>query len=191
MLRPHAQLFERPLVRYWQWHNVPAMIDNLEKRQAAARTRAQTPAGLRSIPRWAIFVVGMYAGAALLTLGFQTYVRLEQCSGYTACTASVAKGVVWSAIWPASWPVYAAGFIRHPSQEAMARLKNDIQADRIGIVHRRFPCRSPDLHFFGYRFRVIVGKDFGEGDICLNLSTGRWSWRILPGYPLSRLNPHD
>jgi hypothetical protein len=152
MLRPHAQLFERPLVRYWQWHNVPAMIDNLEKRQAAARTRAQTPAGLRSIPRWAIFVVGMYAGAALLTLGFQTYVRLEQCSGYTACTASVAKGVVWSAIWPASWPVYAAGFIRHPSQEAMARLKNDIQADRIGIVHVDFRAVRPTFTFLDTDF---------------------------------------
>jgi hypothetical protein len=142
---------------------------------------------VRSIPRWAIFIMGMYAGAALLTLGFQTYVRLEQCSGYTACTASAAKGVVWSAIWP----VYAAGSIPHPSQAAMAHLRNDIQVDQIGIVHRRFPCRSPDFHFFGYRFRVLLGKDFGQGDICLNLSTGRWSWRILPEYPLSRLNPHD
>jgi hypothetical protein len=51
----------------------------------------------------------MYAGAALVTLGFQTWVRLEQCSGIGPCATTVAKGIVWSAIWPASWPVYAAG----------------------------------------------------------------------------------
>src|SRR5690349_2978187 len=142
---------------------------------------------MKSIPRWAI-LLGMYAGAALLTLGFQTYVRLDQCSGSRACAISIAKGVVWSTVWPAYWPVYAAGFTR---QGAMARLTNDIPADRIEIVHRRFPCRSPDLHFFGYRFRVTVKNDFGEGDVCLELSTRRWTWRILPEYRLSRLNPHD
>jgi hypothetical protein len=67
---------------------------------------------MQSIPRQAVFLLGMYAGAALLTLGFQSYVRLEQCSGYTACTVSLAKGIVWSIAWPASWPVYAAGFKR-------------------------------------------------------------------------------
>jgi hypothetical protein len=36
----------------------------------------------------------------------QTYVRLEQCWGYTACAISVAKGVVWSTVWPAYWPVF-------------------------------------------------------------------------------------
>jgi hypothetical protein len=85
------------------------------------------PAGVRSsaiksLPRWAIFALGMYAGAALLTLGFQTYVRLEQCSGYRACTISVVKGAVWSTIWPASWPVFVSGLKRrtatgdHPAQ---------------------------------------------------------------------------
>jgi hypothetical protein len=154
------------------------------------RLRREKPI-VKAVPRWAIFVLGAYIAIALLTLGFQTYIWVDQCSGTRTCAISVAKGVVWSAIWPAYWPVYTAGFIRHPSQEAMTRLKNDIQADQIGIVHRRFPCRSPDLHFFGYRFRVIVGKDFGDGDICLNLATSRWSWRILPGYPLSRLNPDN
>jgi hypothetical protein len=64
------------------------------------------------MPRWAIFVVGMYVGAALVTFGFQTYVRLGACSGYGACAVSLAKGAVWLAIWPASWPVYAAGLKR-------------------------------------------------------------------------------
>jgi hypothetical protein len=61
------------------------------------------------MPDWAIFVIGMHAGAAMVTLGFQTYVRLDQCSGFGACTVNLAKGVVWSTIWPASWPVYVAG----------------------------------------------------------------------------------
>jgi hypothetical protein len=69
----------------------------------------------RSIPRWAIFVLGMYVGAGLLTLGFQTYVRLDQCFGLRPCAISVAKGVVWATVWPASWPVFAAGFKRTPS----------------------------------------------------------------------------
>jgi len=40
-------------------------------------------------------------------------------------------------------------------EEARARLQDDIHADAIDIIHARFPCHSPDLHFFGYRFRVI------------------------------------
>jgi hypothetical protein len=88
---------------------------------------------VKSIPRWAIFVLAVYAVAALLTLGFQTYIRLDQCSGFRACTISIAKGVVWSTVWPAYWPVYAAGFIGHPGQQALARLKADIQADQIGM----------------------------------------------------------
>jgi len=64
------------------------------------------------MPRWAIFLVGVYVGAGLLTLGFQTYVRSGVCSGYSACAVSFAKGAVWSAIWPASWPVYVAGLNR-------------------------------------------------------------------------------
>jgi hypothetical protein len=64
---------------------------------------------LQGVPHWAVFLLGMYAGAALVTLGFQTYVRLDQCSGSTDCTISLAKGAVWSTIWPASWIVYVAG----------------------------------------------------------------------------------
>src|SRR5262245_54218062 len=76
-------------------------------------------------------------------------------------------------------------------EEARARLQDDIQADTIDIIHARFPCRSPDLHFFGYRFRVILKGEFGDGDICWNMSTRQWSWRILPGQSLSRLNPRN
>jgi hypothetical protein len=75
---------------------------------------------MRSMPRWAVFVVGMYAGAAVVTLGFQTYVRLDHClrreamftSGYAGCAVSLAKGAVWSTIWPTSWLVYTAGLQR-------------------------------------------------------------------------------
>jgi hypothetical protein len=66
------------------------------------------------VPRWAIFLVGMYAGAALVTFGFQTLVRLEQCTGVAPCAVSLTKGAVWSTIWPAYWPVYAAGKRRFP-----------------------------------------------------------------------------
>jgi hypothetical protein len=59
--------------------------------------------------RWMIFVIGMYVGAGLVTLAFQTSIRLQQCSGTAPCAVRLAKGVVWSAVWPASWTVYVAG----------------------------------------------------------------------------------
>ena len=66
---------------------------------------------------------------------------------------------------------------------ATARLKNDIQPDTLEIVHARFPCRSPDIHFFGYRFRIFVkGQDL-LGDICWDFSTREWTWQILPDFP--------
>lgn len=58
---------------------------------------------------WAIFAAGIYAGVALTTFGFQSYIRSHQCSGYRACAVSLTKGAVWSAIWPVLWPVYLAG----------------------------------------------------------------------------------
>jgi hypothetical protein len=76
-------------------------------------------------------------------------------------------------------------------EEARARLQDDIHADTIDIIHARFPCHSPDLHFFGYRFRVIEKGEYGDGDICWNMSTHQWTWRILPGQSLSRLNPRN
>jgi hypothetical protein len=76
-------------------------------------------------------------------------------------------------------------------EEATARLKGDLPLDTIDIIHATFPCRSPDLHFFGYRFRIAIKGEFSEGEICWNFSSGQWSWRILPGQPLSRLNPRN
>jgi hypothetical protein len=59
--------------------------------------------------RWAIFAGGIYAGVALTTFGFQSYIRSSQCLGYRGCAVSLTKGAVWSAIWPVYWPVYLAG----------------------------------------------------------------------------------
>lgn len=84
-------------------------------------------------------------------------------------------------------------------EEATARLRSDLQVDSVEIIHARFPCRSPDIHLFGYRFRIGLREGEGEpafglrgehayGDICWNLSAREWSWQILPKYPLSRLN---
>jgi hypothetical protein len=46
---------------------------------------------MRPVPGWAVFVAGMYVGAAVVTFGFQTYIRLDHCSGYRACAVSLAK----------------------------------------------------------------------------------------------------
>src|SRR5215467_1584655 len=76
-------------------------------------------------------------------------------------------------------------------EEAEARLKRDLPLDSVDIIHARFPCRAPGLYFFGYRFRIASKGEFSDGDICWSFSTGQWSWRILPGQPLSRLNPRE
>jgi hypothetical protein len=76
-------------------------------------------------------------------------------------------------------------------EEATARLKEDIPVDTVDIIHTRFPCRSPNLHFFGYRFRISSKGEFSDGDICWNFSMHQWSWRLLPGQSLSHLNPRD
>jgi hypothetical protein len=73
-------------------------------------------------------------------------------------------------------------------EEATASLKADLQVDHFEIIHARFPCWSPDMHFFGYRFRIRVKNEYAHGDICWDLSARQWTWRILPGYPLSHLN---
>src|ERR1700747_1870570 len=64
--------------------------------------------------------------------------------------------------------------------EARARFQDGIHA-------ARFPCHSPDLHFFGYRFRVVLKGEYGDGDMCWNMSTRQWSLRILAGATLSLL----
>src|SRR5262245_31423235 len=73
-------------------------------------------------------------------------------------------------------------------EEATASLRADVQADEFEIIHARFPCRSPNMHFFGYRFRIRLKDEYAHGYICWEVSTGKWTWRILPQYPLSRLN---
>src|SRR5262245_34071392 len=74
-------------------------------------------------------------------------------------------------------------------EDATARLANDIHPDKVEIIHARFPCRSPEIHFFGYRFRIHMKTEMGMGDICWDPLAKEWTWQILPAYGLSRLNP--
>jgi hypothetical protein len=50
-------------------------------------------------------------------------------------------------------------------EEATASLRGDLQVDEFEIIHARFPCRSPDMHFFGYRFRIGLKGEYAFGDI--------------------------
>jgi hypothetical protein len=67
------------------------------------------PDGAKPFPGWAIFLVAVYAGLGLRTLGLQTYVRGSMFR-QSSVRISVAKAVVWSTVWPAYWAVYAADF---------------------------------------------------------------------------------
>jgi hypothetical protein len=51
-------------------------------------------------------LIGLYLGAACLTLIFQTYIRSSHCTSVSICGFSLAKGAAWSVIWPAFWAVY-------------------------------------------------------------------------------------
>src|SRR5215470_9968474 len=73
-------------------------------------------------------------------------------------------------------------------EEATASLRADLPVDEFEIIHARFPCRSPDMHFFGYRFRVRLTGESAYGNICWDLSGRKWAWQILPEHRLSRLN---
>ena len=53
-------------------------------------------------------LIGLYIGAACLTLIFQTYVRSVQCAGVSNCGFSLARGAAWSVIWPTFWAVFDA-----------------------------------------------------------------------------------
>ena len=53
-------------------------------------------------------LIGLYIGAACLTLIFQTYVRSSQCAGLSNCGFSLARGAAWSVIWPGFWAKYDA-----------------------------------------------------------------------------------
>jgi len=66
-------------------------------------------------------------------------------------------------------------------EKARTHLHYALVVDRIEIVHARFPCWSPDLHLFGYRFRAIVKNGQTLGEICWDFSTGSWSsWQWAP-----------
>jgi len=73
-------------------------------------------------------------------------------------------------------------------EEATASLRGNLQVDEFEIIHARFPCRSPDMHFFGYRFRIGLKGEYAFGDICWDASSQKRTWQTLPNYPLSRLN---
>ncbi len=73
-------------------------------------------------------------------------------------------------------------------EEAIERLKRDLPVDSIEIIHARFPCRSPEMHFFGYRFRARSKGVLALGDICWNSLTREWTWQILPEYEQWFLN---
>jgi hypothetical protein len=75
-------------------------------------------------------------------------------------------------------------------EDAVEHLKKELPVDSIQIVHARFPCRSPDLHLFGYRFNAILlqQREGGYGDICWDFSSRQWSWQMLPDSSLARFN---
>jgi hypothetical protein len=76
-------------------------------------------------------------------------------------------------------------------EDAVEHLKKELPVDSIQIIHTRFPCWSPDLHVFGYRFNAILlqQREAGYGDICWSFSTRQWSWQMLPDSSLARFNP--
>lgn len=48
----------------------------------------------------------IYAVFAVHSLLFQAVIRLEQCTGFANCAASLAKDVAWSLVWPLYWLFY-------------------------------------------------------------------------------------
>ena len=54
---------------------------------------------------WAYVVIGV------LTLIFELYVRIPQCTGAGSCAVSLGKGLVWSIVWPLGWAVYLKGAV--------------------------------------------------------------------------------
>jgi hypothetical protein len=71
-------------------------------------------------------------------------------------------------------------------EEATASLRAELQVDEFEIIHARFPCRSPDMHFFGYRFRIGLKGEYAFGDICWDASAQKWM-RAIPAASLRSL----
>ena len=65
------------------------------------------------------------------------------------------------------------GAVLSGREEATARLRGELQVDEFEIVHTDFEMASGEYAF---------------GDICWNALAQKWTWQILPDYPLSRLN---
>ena len=64
--------------------------------------QARLAALIRSHPTF--FVIYLVFG--LHSFLFQASIRLSQCDGFSACSISLAKDLVWSLVWPLYWPVY-------------------------------------------------------------------------------------
>jgi hypothetical protein len=64
-----------------------------------------------------------------------------------------------------------------------------ISMRRISAQYPKQASPTPEIHFFGYRFRIYVKTEMALGDICWDPLAREWSWQILPEYGLSRLNP--
>jgi hypothetical protein len=77
------------------------------------------------------------------------------------------------------------------AEDASTRLAQELpNVENIEFVHARFPCFSPEFHFYGYRFRVRAKKpEWSYGDICWDFVSRQWTWVMLPGYELSHLTP--
>jgi hypothetical protein len=70
-------------------------------------------------------------------------------------------------------------------EEATASLKADVPVDEFEIIHARFPCRSPDMHFFGYRFRIRQKNEYAYGDICWDVSAREWMGNSVGASPIA------
>jgi hypothetical protein len=57
------------------------------------------------------FCLTAYGIAAVLTVVFETFIRLRACADTGGCTISLVKGFVWSIVWPAGWIVYLKGML--------------------------------------------------------------------------------
>jgi hypothetical protein len=72
---------------------------------------------------------------------------------------------------------------------ATARLANDLHPDKVEIIHAQFPCRSPEIHFFGCRFRFLMKTEMALGDICWDPLAKEWTWQVLPRVLLIAAQP--
>ena len=101
-------------------------------------------------------LIGLYVGAACLTLIFQTYVRSSQCAGLSNCGFSLARGAAWSVIWPAFWAEYDAASA-DVSVDAEWYLSQYPDA-RAGIQDGRFKSALDHYRAYGYFEKRLPSK---------------------------------